>query len=424
MPNVPDTPDTLFPASPPWSLPTRLLSLLLMGVFVLGLVWYFSRLTLYLIVAAVLTFILRPLVQALAKRITAPYWVSAAIVYLLLIAGIIAIPASFLPGIVRQVSTFIGNIPTLVQQLTGQISLFLDNPVILFRDEVYRLPLDRIQAEEYQRWLGNLTTMVSNTIGSLPDFVGNLATGVANLFTWVAFVLFVSFYLTKDGHRIPEVVVEAAPAGYRTDAAELLRRLNLLWSSFLRGQLLLMLTIGLLVFVLAWILGLPNPVALGVTAGLLEIVPYAGPVLSAVPGLLIAWFQSDASWLGQTVGPFWFTMIVLGMYWGVQQLENYVVVPRIMGQQLQLHPIVVFMGAIAGWQVAGIWGVFLASPVIASLLLMMRYGYSKVIDRPIQSTPVPDPPETVAPKAETADNSPTESAESDGESPSADPQGA
>ena len=172
----------------------------------------------------------------------------------------------------------------------------------------------------------------------------------------------------------------------------------MVWNSFLRGQIVLSLTIGTVVFIVAWILGLPSPVVLGIIAGILEAVPYIGPILAAIPAVLLAYFQYDQSWLGTTVGPVWFTLIVTASYWGVQQLENYFVVPRIMGRQLKLHPVVVFMAALAGASVAGVLGILLASPILATLRIFGRYTSRKLTDR--QPFPLVDEDEIVSPDHE------------------------
>ncbi|MGB1249756.1 MAG: AI-2E family transporter, partial [Candidatus Promineifilaceae bacterium] len=87
---------------------------------------------------------------------------------------------------------------------------------------------------------------------------------------------------------------------------------------------------------------------------IMELVPFIGPILAAIPAGLIAFFQSDVSWLGQLLSPFWFFVVVMGVYWLLQQIENYFVLPRVMGHQLKLHPAVVFVAAIAGFQLSGL----------------------------------------------------------------------
>jgi predicted PurR-regulated permease PerM len=119
-----------------------------------------------------------------------------------------------------------------------------------------------------------------------------------------------------------------------------------------------------------------------VIAGVLEFIPNIGPILATIPALLVALFQSDASWLGSLVGPFWFAIIVVLLYAVIQRVENVVLVPRIIGRSLNLHPLFVFVGALVGASVAGVFGILLAAPLLASAKLILFYIYRKLSDLP------------------------------------------
>jgi phosphoglycolate phosphatase len=116
------------------------------------------------------------------------------------------------------------------------------------------------------------------------------------------------------------------------------------------------------------------------------VIPTFGPVLATIPALLVAFF------LGSTYLPlsnFWFAVLVLGIYTLIQQLENAYLVPRIMGRRLQLHPVVVFIGVLAGGLLFGALGVLLAAPIIGTLRVVLSYIYAKLLDED------PFPPEFV-----------------------------
>jgi predicted PurR-regulated permease PerM len=137
-----------------------------------------------------------------------------------------------------------------------------------------------------------------------------------------------------------------------------------------------------IIFTLALIIGLPNALILALIAGLAEFLPTIGPIIAAVPAALIGVIQSDASWLGRLLPPFWFVILILGIYGLLFQLENYYLLPRIMGYHLKLHPILVVLGALIGASVAGLLGVLLAAPVLATLRLFLYYVYYKLTDQP------------------------------------------
>jgi predicted PurR-regulated permease PerM len=129
-----------------------------------------------------------------------------------------------------------------------------------------------------------------------------------------------------------------------------------------RGQLLLMLAIGVMSGVGFWALGLPNPLALAVLAGLFEIVPLVGPILSAAPAILVA----------LAIDP-WKALVVAGYALLIQQIENNILVPRIMGRTVGINPLVVLIGILIGAALYGIPGAFLAVPVAGALQVILAH---------------------------------------------------
>jgi predicted PurR-regulated permease PerM len=212
-------------------------------------------------------------------------------------------------------------------------------------------------------------------------------------------VLFLSFYLVKDHEIIFESMIKLAPRSYQGDLIRLTEGISLTWNAFLRGQLVLCVVVGLIIFVIALIIGLPNAITLALIAGLMELIPTFGPILAAIPAVVIAAIQADSSWLGSLMSPFWFATMVLIIYGVVYQLENYYLVPRIIGHHLKLHPMAVLLGVLGGASVAGILGVLLAAPVLASVRLIWMYIYFKLTDQdpfsddfmPLEPTTNPTP---------------------------------
>jgi predicted PurR-regulated permease PerM len=195
-------------------------------------------------------------------------------------------------------------------------------------------------------------------------------------------VVIVSFYIVKDHESLWNTIIRMTPSAYQSDIGRLGREISGVWNAFLRGQLILGFVIFLVTLFTALIIGLPNALTLALLAGVLEFIPNIGPVLAAFPALLVALFQSDASWLGSIVGPFWYAVIVIALYALIQRVENAVLVPRIIGKSLNLHPLVVFVGALIGASVAGVFGILLAAPLLASAKLVLLYLYKKLLDLP------------------------------------------
>lgn len=361
-------------ASPTWNATTKIIITTLILLLALTAFYILRRLLLPLTLALVVAYIVKPAVTWLTRRTRLGHtWVTG-LVYLLILAGLIAIPATAIPALLDQVGNFVSNLPGLLQQIND----FLSRPIHIGN---YVLPLE-VQSPLLEQLLNNVVQLAQSLGTDSIALLGRVTGATLSTVGWILVVLFVSFYIVKDNRDFYNAILALVPDDHRGDAINLFHAMTGIWNAFLRGQIVLCLVVGMVVFILAAIIGLPNPLVLGLIAGLLEIVPNLGPVLAAVPAGLIALFQYNLSWLGALVGPFWFVVLVLAIYTVVQQVENYILVPRIMGYQLKIHPVIVFIGALAGASLAGILGIFLASPTLATLRLLGRYIYSKLTDQP------------------------------------------
>ena len=158
----------------------------------------------------------------------------------------------------------------------------------------------------------------------------------------------------------------------------------------MRGQVILGLIIGFTVWVGLSILGVQNALALGILSGLLEFIPIIGPVVGAGAAILVAFFQPE-NYLGMV--SWQHTLLVLGLMFAIQQLENSLLVPRIVGNVLDLHPVLVMVAVFMGGSLAGILGAILAAPLLATLKLLTLYAWRKMFDQePFPKPEVERPP--------------------------------
>ena len=165
----------------------------------------------------------------------------------------------------------------------------------------------------------------------------------------------------------------------------LVNELGPIWNAFLRGQITLGITMGVLIGVTMWILGVRYAVVLGLLGGLLEFIPVIGPVIAGGTALIIALFQ-PGNWMN--LNPITFALVVLVASILLQQIENDFLVPRILGGSLNLHAVVILVGAVVAASLAGVIGLLLSAPMLATLRLFGRYIYCKLFDL----DPWPDPP--------------------------------
>ena len=202
-------------------------------------------------------------------------------------------------------------------------------------------------------------------------------------------MILAAIYLSLDAQKFYDNFLAVVPDSQREEINRIVSRLRFIWDAFFRGQITLMIFIGFVVWLGLTILGLPGAFALGVIAGVLEIIPNLGPFLSAIPAVIVALLQGSSV---LNVNNFAFALIIIGFYILVQMLENYFVVPKVLGEAVELHPLVVISGVLIGAAVWGILGALLATPLIASGREIVHYLYRKTLGED-PFPPVEKPPE-------------------------------
>jgi predicted PurR-regulated permease PerM len=177
------------------------------------------------------------------------------------------------------------------------------------------------------------------------------------------------------------------PPGYQRDVKLLLHEIDGIWSAFFRGQLTLALTVTVIMTGISAAIGLPQPVLMGMLAGVLEFLPSVGHTIWIVTAVIIALLEGSST---LPVSNVLFAFILAGVHFGFTQFDLNYLIPRIIGREVHLHPMVVIIGIIVGASVGGVLGVALAAPVIASLRIIGRYVYSMLFD--LDPFPMVGPP--------------------------------
>lgn len=396
-------------SSPPWPRAAKLIVVIAVLLLVALLIWRFQSLVGMVVVAALLAYLLNPLIVLVDDKLHIPRWGAVALVYLgLAILVIMGFSALGVAGFQQGVN-LIEQAPTLIESLTQLISEFVarTEPLVIGPLEIAptSMPWEAIS----QQILGLAEPVLSQSAVA----ASRLATLTVRTVINLVFIFFVSIYLASDLLNMGSYFARfAEQPGYREDALRLMAELRLVWGAYLRGQVLL----GLVIFAMVWIslslLGVQNSLALGILSGFLEFVPTVGPVVSAIVAVVVAFFQPD-NYLN--LSPWVYALIVLGVMILIQQIENTLLVPRIVGGALNLRPFVVIVGVFMGASLAGVLGAVLAAPIIASLKVLGSYTWRKLFDLP----PFPDtpPPEIVAEEAALMASFPPPSAGSSDETP-------
>ncbi len=193
--------------------------------------------------------------------------------------------------------------------------------------------------------------------------------GFLNGFIEVVTVMVVSFYLLAEKNGMKKFVYTLVPKEYEAEALHLVHRAQRKIGLWLIGQLIISAIVFAITFVALTILGIKFALVLAILAGFFELVPYIGPIISAIPAIFFAFLQSPT-----------LAIVVLIMYVFLQKLEGYVLVPKIMEKTIGVSPLVILVGILVGYKLAGIFGILLSVPIVAVInVVVEEWGAIKKI---------------------------------------------
>ena len=358
---------------PVWSSQTKLVVSVLVLALLVYLVYRFSAVIPPLILAVILSYVLSPFTTRIQNHLSLSRGWATLLTYIILVILIVATLMLILPPLAAQLNILNLDVQILLQQaeilLGHQFSIFgqvIDGSLVL---------------EQISESFRNL---LEPFIGQTLVFVVDVITSVI----WLIFILVVSFYLIKDGPSLRKWLETLPPPDYRQDYINLRDKINTIWGGFFRGQLVLALVVATIFTLIGFIIGLPFALAMGIFAGVMEFFPSIGHGIWLIIAAILAFF-AGSTWLPL---PNWaFGLIIIGMHLFFQQFDLNYLIPRIIGHSVQLPPLVVILGIVAGAAIAGVLGILLAAPSIASARVFGHYIYANLFDLK------PFPPENSTP---------------------------
>ena len=337
---------------------------LAMIVLVLAILWIARGALPAFFIGLALAFILDPAVTFLARR-GVPRWAGVLIMYVAVIAVFWVIIAFALPPITAQAREFIDHLPELGATVSG-----MEQAII---DWYEGLPLPPDIRETIDEQIAASGQVISDLIAALLSPTINAIVRAATFLLGLVVVPVWLFFTLKDREGFSRSVAGAMPMSWRPDVENLLGLLGRVGGRWVRGQLLL----GASIFV-ATAIGLGILTLLGFTefgqftlilaliAGVLEWFPIIGPIIAAIPAILIGLSISFPAAIAAAV-----------LYTAIQQLENHILVPKVMGDAVELHPAVMIMALVIGGALFGIGGAILAAPTVAAGRDLYRYGFHR-----------------------------------------------
>lgn len=315
--------------------------LAVLGLWVLYLVRDIIAL---LIVSIIFVSAIEPAVDWLQRK-KIPRSASVLGIYAIIIA-LLGIAISFIiPPIVDQFQALSENYPTYsekVMDLFGGIESFINRNHITI---------------DTNQLIGNL----GNEFSSFSRNIFSTTLGVFSGIISLVVIFSLTFYMSVEEDGIKKFIVSITPRKHRDYVIDITDRIKHKIGKWLIGQLLLMLSVFLLVYIGLTLVGVPYALILGIFAGVMEIVPYIGPIISAIPGVVIGFLISPITGL-----------LALLVYVLAQQIENHILTPQIMKRAVGLNPITVIIVLLIGAKLGGVMGAILAIPVATALSLFVK----------------------------------------------------
>jgi predicted PurR-regulated permease PerM len=303
------------------------------------------------LIAPLVEFVHRPFLLRGRERIM-PRVAAIAIVYVLLFGSLAVTLYFLLPRLGTQITQFAQQAPTYFTSARARANSLHDLYVR------YQIPVSAREAISR-----NVTHVIETVGGYTTEGLGNFFIASLSYVPWLVLIPILAFFLLKDADSFRRSALQMLPRGrWRWRGDEFFQDINSTLAAYIRAQLMACLLIGVICTLGFLLMDVPYPLVLGILAALLEFIPLVGPLALAIIAALISSFYSIKLAVG--------VLLFLGI---LRVVQDYVIYPRLIGQGIHLHPLAVILAILAGAELAGVAGIFLAIPVIAIATVAYRH---------------------------------------------------
>ena len=347
-----------------WSLPFRYFVGILIFIGVIIFLIYAHEAVKALVIAAFVAYLISPAVAFLMRNTKLSRKAAGNIVYFSSLIVLVGVPATLTPIFFDEIKIVAQDLLDLSQEISGTLSHPVQFGGMIFHFEQVGESLAHLQdavltplPEEALAWLE--TTSVS-------------------VLWFLVIIVSVHLFLTEWPH-MRNWLVELAPPAYHNDMRELYKRLRRVWMAYLRGQIVLMIIVGI-VFTIAWlVIGIPGALVLGMLAGLFTLVPDVGPAIAVALAAGVALLEGS-NWI--PLPNAWVAGIVLIVYLVLINLKNFWLRPYVMGRSVHMNEALIFIAIMIATILGGIMGALLIVPIMASVVVIFEYLRRRVLGLP------------------------------------------
>ena len=350
-----------------WSLPFRYTMGIIIFISIVALLIYASEAVTMFIIAAFTAYLISPAVVFLVERTRMSRRAAVNVVYFSALIVLVGIPSVLTPIFFDEIQLVAQDILELSEELSG----FLSEPI--------QMGGFVLHLEQVGESLGHFQ---ENMLSPLPEEALELLEATSINVLWILIILVSVHLFMSEWPRMRSWLIHLAPEQYQPEMSELYTRLRNVWMAYLRGQIVLMVVVGI-VFTIAWTaIGIPGALVLGVIAGLFTLVPDVGPTVAAAIAVGVALLEGS-SWIRLSPDPTMNNLLVgliaLVLYVVLINAKNFFVRPIIMGRSLHMNEALIFIAILTATIIWGILGALLIVPVLASIAVIMEYLRRRIL---------------------------------------------
>lgn len=304
----------------------------------------------------ILALLLKPLALWIQKCVVSaglrrfPIDVSIILSFLVFIAVIYAVAINIIAPFFDEFRQFIQDVPTMASALKGMT------------DQMSVMNSGEPMPPELRNLTQNVISQVGTYTLKIAQFSLSAIFSFASTVVELVAVPFITFYMMKNGAGFRDGFISLFPERYRPHLRNLFDEIHFVLSAYIRGQLILSTLMAIVIFLGMVIMGVPYPLVIGLLAGVIEMIPVIGPVIGAVPAVLLALVKSTG-----------LALQVIIFYVIVQQLDGHLIMPKVMGHSIRVHPVVIIGGVLLAGHLYGILGMMIAVPVLSVLQVLLRH---------------------------------------------------
>ncbi|EAG2032675.1 AI-2E family transporter, partial [Listeria monocytogenes] len=308
-----------------------------------------------IILAGISYYLFNPIIDWLEKHKWKRGW-AIALLYLVIIGLLILLFSFVIPAVKDQIVSLFKSFPGYWDQITQKFDEFS-------RSSLFDQLKDKLNTN-MSDIMKTLSTKGTSVINSAISSIGSIVGTVTEVVLAIVTTPLVLFYLLKDGKKLPDFLLKMLPVNGRAHTRQVLGEANHQISSYIRGQIIVSLCIGILLFIGYLIIGLPYALTLAIIAACTSIVPYLGPAIAITPAIIIAIVTSP-----------WLLIKLIIVWCVVQLLEGKFISPQVMGKTLKVHPITILFVILVAGNLFGVLGVIFAVPGYAVLKVIVTHVF-------------------------------------------------